>query len=194
MKQKNIKHVVKSDELRKPVFSERGDISVATIHAIKGLEAKMVFVVGCNEQNFPCKASDHPVIEMIKIEEYDKEEEEKRLFYVAMSRAINTLYLSYTGKPTNFITNDMDKIIDEAQVELQPKKTYSGDIVTRLKQWRTELSKDCGVPPFMIMHDRTLIDIASKLPLTSAELENVHGMGPTKIMKYGEEILKIVNG
>ena len=49
-------------------------MTLATIHSIKGLEAKLVFVIGCNEMNFPCKASDHPVIEMIKIEEYDKED------------------------------------------------------------------------------------------------------------------------
>jgi superfamily I DNA/RNA helicase len=115
MKQKSISHVVKTEEVNKPVFAKKGDVTLATVHAIKGLEAKMVFVIGCTEQNFPCKASDHPVIEMVKIEEYDKEEEEKRLFYVAISRAKEKLFLTYTGKKhTYFINDEMIKIINQS--------------------------------------------------------------------------------
>jgi len=113
LREKNINHVVKTDEIKRPIFAKMGDLTLATIHAIKGLEAKMVFVIGCNEQNFPCKASDHPVIEMVKVDEYDKEEEEKRLFYVAISRTKEKLYLSYTGKkPTYFINDKMLNIIN----------------------------------------------------------------------------------
>jgi superfamily I DNA/RNA helicase len=109
----NIPHVVKTDELKKPVNGNMGDITLATIHAIKGLEARAVFVLGCNELNFPCKASDHPVIELVKLgmQDYDKEEEEKRLFYVAISRAKEKLFLTYSGKkPTYFINGEMLKI------------------------------------------------------------------------------------
>ena len=38
----------------------------------------LVFVMGCNSFHFPCRGSEHPVIDMIKVEEYDKEEEERR--------------------------------------------------------------------------------------------------------------------
>ena len=90
-----------------------GKITLSTIHAAKGLEAELVFVMGCNEYNFPCKASDHPVIEMIRINDYDKEEEEKRIFYVAISRAKKKLYLTYTGKkPTYFINSEMIDLIE----------------------------------------------------------------------------------
>lgn len=113
MKEKSIPHVLKTDEINHMVFSKKGEVTLATIHAIKGLEAKMVFVIGCNELNFPCKASDHPVIELVKINEYDKEEEEKRLFYVALSRAKQKLILTYSGKkPTYFINDEMKKVID----------------------------------------------------------------------------------
>jgi len=111
-----IPHVVKTDELKRPTEARIGDVTLATIHAIKGLEAKVVFVIGCTEQNFPCKASDHPVIEIAKmgITEYDKEEEEKRLFYVAISRAKEKLYLSYSGKKhTYFINDEMKKMLND---------------------------------------------------------------------------------
>jgi superfamily I DNA/RNA helicase len=108
LKQKNIKHIIKADEVKKPVFARSDDITLATIHSIKGLEAQLVFVIGCNEQNFPCKASDHPIIELVKLEDYDKEEEEKRIFYVALSRAKDQLFLTYSGKkPTYFMTEEM---------------------------------------------------------------------------------------
>lgn len=112
MKEKQILHILRTDEINNLVFEKKGHVTLATIHAIKGLEAKVVFVIGVNELNFPCKASDHPVIEMIKLEEYDKEEEEKRLFYVAISRAKHKLYLTYSGKrPSYFISEEMMKAI-----------------------------------------------------------------------------------
>ena len=115
LKANNIPHIVSTDEIKKPTIANSGDITLATIHAIKGLEAKIIFVIGCNELNFPCKASDHPVIELVKMgmQEYDKEEEEKRLFYVAISRAKEKLYLTYSGKkPTYFINKEMLDLID----------------------------------------------------------------------------------
>lgn len=200
MKAQGMKHVVRSDEIKKSITSRKNDITLATIHAIKGMEAEMVFVIGCNGINFPCKGSEHPVIEMVKVEEYDKEEEERRLFYVAMSRAKNSLYLTYSGnKPTYFISNTMKKMIEEKEVKVQPKEKaeisidQSKDMITRLKDWRRKLSKEHNVPAYVIMHDRTLIDITQKIPRESAELEEIYGFGPEKIMKYGEEILKIVN-
>jgi DNA helicase II / ATP-dependent DNA helicase PcrA len=116
LKEAGIAHVVKTDEVKRPVIGNVGDVTLATIHAIKGLEAKIVFVIGCNELNFPCKASDHPVIEMVKMgmQGYDKEEEEKRLFYVAISRAKEKLFLSYSGKkPTYFINPEMSKMLNK---------------------------------------------------------------------------------
>ena len=200
MKTQGVKHVVRSDEIKKSITSRKNDITLATIHAIKGMEAEMVFVIGCNGINFPCKGSEHPVIEMVKVEEYDKEEEERRLFYVAMSRAKNSLYLTYSGnKPTYFVSNSMKKMMEEKEVKVQPKEKaeisidQSKDMITRLKDWRRKLSKEHNVPVYVIMHDRTLINIAQKIPQESAELGEIYGLGPEKIMKYGEEILKIVN-
>jgi len=114
MKILNIPHVVKFDELTRPIEAKQGEVVLSTIHAIKGLEAKAVFVLGCNEQNFPCKASDHPILEFIKGQDSNKEEEERRLFYVAISRAKEQLFLSYSGKnPTYFITEEMKRIIHD---------------------------------------------------------------------------------
>ena len=88
-------------------------MTLSTIHSIKGLEAELVFVIGCTQNNFPCRASEHPVIDNLKMYEYDKEEEERRLFYVAVSRARNKLILSYSGKKHSyFINNEMRSMFD----------------------------------------------------------------------------------
>ena len=109
-----VPHILKTDEI-KSKDSEEGKLTLATIHSIKGLESKNVIVMGCNNYNFPCRASDHPVIEAVKTETYDKNEEEHRLFYVAISRAKDNLYLTYSGKnPTYFINQKMMDIINES--------------------------------------------------------------------------------
>ena len=203
MKVRGINHIVRSDELRvsKSILPTTEEVTLATVHAIKGLEAHMVFVVGCTGINFPCKGSEHPIIEMVKVEEYDKEEEERRLFYVAMSRAKHSLYLSYSGKnPTHFITNGMLGMLEGKNIQIDMKKEKgsraisSGNVVKRLKEWRSELSRAHELPAYIIMQDKTLFDIAVKMPTCNSELEQVFGLGPTKIMKYGEDILRIVSG
>ena len=70
----------------------------------------------------------------------------------------------------------------------------SDDVVKRLKEWRSALSQSQQLPAYIIMHDRTLFDIAVKMPMCTADLEQVFGLGPTKIMKYGEDILRVVSG
>ncbi len=112
MESKGIKYILKTDDF--PSADIKKDcVTLSTIHSIKGLEAELVFVVGCNNFNFPCKSSEHPIMEIVKMYEYDKEEEERRLFYVAISRAKNMLYLTYSKKPTYFINDKMKQMMDE---------------------------------------------------------------------------------
>lgn len=217
MKARGIAHVLRSDELRQTTIAGEGDVTLATIHAIKGMEAELVIVIGCTSVNFPAKGSEHPVIDMIKVEEYDKEEEEKRLFYVAMSRAKKSLYLTYSGKKcTSFITQPMLDLLGTkvaANVKLQKPKPHdlfeknvnqktpaysqqqnAAEVIERLKEWRRELARKQGIPAFMILHDRTIIELAQQMPSTKEGLEEITGLGPMKIVKYGEEILNIISG
>jgi superfamily I DNA/RNA helicase len=191
MKERDIKHIVRNDEMRKSIIASEGDVTLATIHSIKGLEAEMVFAIGCSSNNFPCKGTEHPIIDMIKVDEYDKEEEERRLFYVAMSRAKKYLYLTYsTAKHTYFITNKMKKMISSSEASFL---NNDSSITERLRAWRKIKSDEMGVPAYIIMSNRTLEEIARKQPTGSYELEEVHGFGPIKISKYGEDILDVVN-
>ena len=197
MKESGISHVVKTDEIRNPKDMTNEDVTLATVHAIKGLEAKKVFVIGVNEQNFPCKTSDHPAIEMIKTDSYDKEEEERRLFYVAVSRAKEILYITYSGKkPSYFINDEMLELSGNGkkkQENLNESTEVANQImVDKLKSWRSVLSKDNNVPAYTILTNATIDSIGMKMPKNSEELFGVDGIGPLKLTKYGTEILEIV--
>jgi superfamily I DNA/RNA helicase len=112
LKQHQINYILKNED-SPDLEIRKGFLTLSTIHSIKGLEAEKVFIMGCTPNNFPSKSSDHPIIENLKMYEYDKEEEERRLFYVAISRAKNQLHLTYSGKNhTYFITNEMKKLIN----------------------------------------------------------------------------------
>ncbi len=62
-----------------------GRVTVSTIHAAKGLEFKHVFVIGCSEGLIPYGSP----------QDHDTLEEERRLMYVAITRAEDTLHMSY---------------------------------------------------------------------------------------------------
>ncbi|MGM5485214.1 MAG: 3'-5' exonuclease, partial [Nanobdellota archaeon] len=186
MKERGIKHVLRSDELRRSVEAGKDEVTLATIHAIKGLEAEKVFVIGCNSLNFPCKGSEHPVVDMVKVDEYDQEEEEKRLFYVAISRARKNLYLTYSGtRPTYFITDSMKDMLTTAE---KPK-----NVVDKLKEWRKEMSRKYSVAPYLILSDKAIIDLSIKMPMERYDLKEIYGMGPSKISRFGDQILDVLH-
>ena len=58
-----------------------------------------------------------------------------------------------------------------------------------LRVVRSRLSQDAKVPPYVICHDRTLVELAQKRPGTLAELQNIIGLGASKIGKYGQTFL-----
>ncbi len=60
-----------------------------------------------------------------------------------------------------------------------------------LKAWRTTIAKKLGMPPFVVLHDKTLRAIAHARPATPNELEGIPGMGPAKLEKYGDQILSV---
>ena len=74
-------------------YMEDHRVSLMTVHAAKGLEFPFVFVIGLEEGVFPHKFS---------MEEPEEMEEERRLAYVAMTRAKDQLMLSWSASRMNF--------------------------------------------------------------------------------------------
>ncbi len=73
---------------------QMGQVALMTIHAAKGLEFKHVFIIGLEEHSFPT----HQAVEAEQRGEYDILEEERRLMYVAMTRAKETLKMSFAER------------------------------------------------------------------------------------------------
>jgi ATP-dependent DNA helicase RecQ len=68
----------------------------------------------------------------------------------------------------------------------------SADLFEALRTARLDIARTDGVPAFVVVHDRTLLEIAATRPTTLVELGRVHGMGPTKVERYGERLLDVV--
>lgn len=81
------------DQLNNMAESNKGKkVKLSTIHRAKGLEFPVVFIIGCNDGLLP------------HYKNYNTEDE-KRLFYVAITRAEKELYLSHTNTYNNKINN-----------------------------------------------------------------------------------------
>ncbi|OHA19034.1 MAG: hypothetical protein A3C08_03575 [Candidatus Taylorbacteria bacterium RIFCSPHIGHO2_02_FULL_47_18] len=80
------------DELKE----EKNAVRLMTVHAAKGLEFDTVFITGLEDGLFP-----HARLYADKITE-EESEEERRLFYVALTRARKKLFLSYAGARSVF--------------------------------------------------------------------------------------------
>lgn len=75
-------HVQNVEEEIEKSKGDKNGVILSTIHGVKGMEFKNVFIINCNEETIPHKSS---------IDE--NLEEERRLFYVAVTRAIHNLYV-----------------------------------------------------------------------------------------------------
>ena len=70
--------------------------------------------------------------------------------------------------------------------------SVDGALLTALKSWRREQAREQGVPPYVVFHDRTLVEIARRRPGDSAALGQVSGVGAAKLERYGEAVLAVV--
>ncbi|OFL24383.1 ATP-dependent DNA helicase [Corynebacterium sp. HMSC062A03] len=195
-------------------------VTLATIHAAKGLEWDAVFLVGLTEKLLPInhaiKAGDEHV------------EEERRLFYVGITRAREHLALSWalaktTGsRASRERTRFLDGVvpgIEESQSSnrrYRPRRCrvcsgqlsspaekvlgrhewceYEGDedVFNALRAWRASVAKGSQVPAYVVFSDATLQAISEALPANEAELLDISGVGPSKLERYGAEVLQII--
>ncbi len=159
---------------------QREKVTISTVHGVKGLEAQMVFVVGVNSFNYPCRVPDHPITKLL--DDYDTLKEELRLLYVAITRAEKSLYITYAGTHSFFITQEMKDFVNDDNPSLH----------RRLLAWRKEKALQESVPEEQVLTSSLIEKIAQINPVDEYDLQD-SGIGPTKIFKYGEEILSLVN-
>lgn len=96
-------------------------VALMTIHAAKGLEFPVVFVTGCEDGLLPFRRHDTNTTDV---------DEERRLFYVAMTRAQERLFLTYTKKRRIY-----------GKIESRTLSPFAREIEEQLKTYETFIPK-----------------------------------------------------
>jgi DNA helicase-2/ATP-dependent DNA helicase PcrA len=221
-------------------------IVLSTFHRAKGLEWDAVFLPRLEDGEIPFKRSKTAAAIA----------EERRLFYVGITRAKTHLMLTWVNdgrrKASRFVgelrvakdrsvpmhekkvaeeiearvglqlelrggfNGTIDEIDDDGvyvhvqggslmrvafgetvtaegkTLALGPPSAIDAEVLEALKKWRLERAKKDDVPAFVIFHDTTLQAIAETAPKTPEELAELPGIGPTKLERYGSEILALI--
>ncbi len=61
-----------------------------------------------------------------------------------------------------------------------------------LRALRQDLAAEGKVPPYVIFHDRTLVELASVRPQTLGALHSITGLGDRKVARYGDQVLEVI--
>ena len=80
----------------------------------------------------------------------------------------------------------------------EKQKTYSlngsdTELFAKLKELRLSFAKAENMPPYIIFHDKTLMEMAHKKPSSLEEMGKISGVGETKLKKYGKAFLEKIN-
>ncbi len=198
---------------------QAGGVTLATLHAAKGLEWDSVFVVGVCEGTLPITYAESPTAI----------EEERRLLYVGLTRARRTLGVSWAwarnpgGRATRQPSRFLDPLLPSA-ARAQPtsgkarkvvscrecgkplatgaeKKrgrctdcpaSYDEELFEQLRSWRSHQAAEESVPAYVVFTDATLQLIAEHKPRSAAALLRINGIGKAKLERYGEAVLELV--
>jgi ATP-dependent DNA helicase UvrD/PcrA len=158
----------------------QGGVHLLTLHRAKGLEFDAVFLPRVEEKELPCKPAMRVPAQLA---------EERRLLYVGITRARKHLALTWAGKASRFLLElgvqaAPPPAVRKARAEEPDDPTY-----VALKEWRLNRSKADDIPAYVVFHNSTLAEIASRRPKTIAELASVPGVGPAKLERYGRDVL-----
>lgn len=121
-------------------------ITLMTIHASKGLEFPYVFIVGLEENLFPSQLSLNSRSEL---------EEERRLFYVALTRAEKKATLSYATSRYrwgNLITSEPSRFIEEIESDFLEVNNPSRGMGRSMNQ--VNLERKVGIPGKKVFSDK----------------------------------------
>jgi DNA helicase-2/ATP-dependent DNA helicase PcrA len=166
-------------------------VVLATLHAAKGLEWEVVFCAGVREGRLPFSLAETPT----------EIEEERRLFYVGVTRARRQLMISWRGRASRFLdpllpadqrAPNRSKVKKKLPTAVESLDDSDRALFEQLKVWRLEEANRASVPAFVVFTDATLAAIAQNRPSDAAGLLRMPGIGASKIERYGDAVLKVV--
>jgi DNA helicase-2/ATP-dependent DNA helicase PcrA len=150
-------------------------VHLLTLHRAKGLEWEAVLLPHVEEGELPIRRGDA--------------DDERRLFYVGLTRAKRHLLVTWDGKPSRFL-GELGVRATASPLPKREKQTLpQTPAVQALKEWRLARAREDEVPAYVVFNDRTLAELVARTPQTLAELAEVPGIGPAKLERYGPELL-----
>jgi DNA helicase-2/ATP-dependent DNA helicase PcrA len=188
-------------------------VTITTFHASKGLEWPIVHVAGLENGFVPITyaTSSH------------SRDEERRLLYVAMTRAQDQVHCSWARErlfgnrkvvrqPSQFL-KDMSHLLEKGnsqssngasireQIHLlrervfpkRPSRDPDENIRLNLEQWRGHRALAAGVNPQDVISDEALEELITHQPKTREQLNVVPHLNRFKADRYGDEIIKILS-
>jgi DNA helicase II / ATP-dependent DNA helicase PcrA len=188
------------DELARRAAADRAPpvegVTVASLHAAKGLEWDVVFLPGLTEGNLPIVHADTD----------EAVAEERRLLYVGVTRARQQVLLSWplarlpggrrNRTPSRFLDGLRPGWREARSGRARPASQYQfadadPALVEALREWRRGIARDAGVPAYVVFGDETLRNIAAQRPDSIAGLARIPGLGPGRLDRYGAAVLAL---
>ncbi|MEX2274807.1 MAG: ATP-dependent DNA helicase UvrD2 [Actinomycetota bacterium] len=187
-------------ELSRRFSTERSGrgVHLLTYHRAKGLEWDVVFLPRLLDGELPFRAARSKA----------DPDEERRLLYVGLTRARRVLTLSWPLDDRKGASPFLTELgIRPAREERRSarERTRNGEgsngktaaptddpMFDALREWRRKRASEDGVPAYVIFHDSTLASIAQERPRSRAALSTISGIGPTKLDRYGDDVIDLV--
>ena len=194
-------------------------VTLATFHAAKGLEWDAVFLCGLQDGTLPITYADTPAaIEEERRLLYVGMTRARLDLALSWAQARNPGGRP-SRKPSRFLT---PLLPEETRVEREPARnrkvagcrecgkplmtgpekkrgrcedcpaSYDEALFERLREWRKERAGEESVPAFVVFTDATLQLIAEHKPRTPEALLRISGIGRSKVEKYGDDVLTLV--
>ena len=169
-------------------------VTLMTVHAAKGLEFPYVFVVGLEENLFPS---------MMSGESQENLEEERRLFYVAITRAKKRLFLSFAStrfkwgqltdcQPSRFISELDDKFLEKHELTPKKKEYASHKIYAKTKYKKKPYSP--ATKKFITPKNLTNINRAKNISINESDLSKIKTGMQVKHGRFGEGKVIAISG
>lgn len=180
--------------------TEGRGVHLMTYHRAKGLEFDAVFLPRLEDRELP-----------FALASGEELGEERRLFYVGITRAKRRLFISWTSyredervkhhKPSPFLAEiGALSAASRDSAGRRPRAVRTTRQVApehrvlfdALKEWRSREARATAVPAYVVFADETLARIAELRPRDFGALLDVPGIGPAKSAKYGIDVLALV--
>jgi ATP-dependent DNA helicase UvrD/PcrA len=167
--------------------SDEDAVALLTFHAAKGLEWPTVIVIGAVPGLVP-----HGSARRTRAQD-----EERRLFHVAVTRAERELHVTWYGPERSPFLAAAD--LPDEPVLPPPEEMHRPvapaapePLLAALRAWRRDAARAARVEELAVVDDETLVAIAEARPTTLESLAAVSGFGPLMARRHGARLLAVI--